>query len=99
MIRIKRSGPERINRAFVRSLDARRMTVDAVLLNKNAARREPESSNFQGGSMSSKSCVVLAATLLPGGGNIVRNTSVTRAGDFLLANSLVNGLTLVTIEK
>jgi len=36
---------------------------------------------------------------IPGGGNIVRNTSVTRDGDFLLANSLVNGLTLVTIAK
>jgi virginiamycin B lyase len=36
---------------------------------------------------------------IPGGGNIVRNTSVTRDGNFLLANSLVNGLTLVTIEK
>jgi virginiamycin B lyase len=36
---------------------------------------------------------------IPGGGNIVRNTSVTRDGDFLLANSLVNGITLVTIEK
>ena len=36
---------------------------------------------------------------IPGGGNIVRNTSVTRDGDFLLANSLVNALTLVTIEK
>ena len=35
----------------------------------------------------------------PGGGNIVRNTAVTRDGDFLLADSLVNGLTLVTIEK
>jgi virginiamycin B lyase len=36
---------------------------------------------------------------IPGGGNIVRNTSVTPDGDFLLANSLVNGLTLVRIEK
>ena len=36
---------------------------------------------------------------IPGGGNIVRNTSVTRDGNFLLANSLVNGITLVTIEK
>ena len=30
---------------------------------------------------------------------IVRNTSVTRDGNFMLANSLVNGVTLVTIEK
>jgi hypothetical protein len=29
----------------------------------------------------------------------VRNTSVTRDGNFLLANSLMNGLTLVTLEK
>jgi virginiamycin B lyase len=36
---------------------------------------------------------------IPGGGNIVRNTSVTSDGNFLLANSLVNGVTLVTIEK
>jgi virginiamycin B lyase len=36
---------------------------------------------------------------IPGGGNIVRNTSVTRDGNFMLANSLVNGVTLVTIEK
>ena len=36
---------------------------------------------------------------IPGGGNIVRNTSVTRDGNFLLANSLVNSVTLVTIEK
>jgi len=36
---------------------------------------------------------------IPGGGNIVRNTSVTREGNFMLANSLVNGVTLVTIGK
>jgi len=36
---------------------------------------------------------------IPGGGNIVRNTSVTPSGDFLLANSLVNTLTLVKIQK
>jgi virginiamycin B lyase len=36
---------------------------------------------------------------IPGGGNIVRNTSVTRDGKFVLANSLVNQVTLVTIEK
>jgi virginiamycin B lyase len=36
---------------------------------------------------------------IPGGGNIVRNTSVTRDGQFVLANSLVNRVTLVTIEK
>jgi virginiamycin B lyase len=36
---------------------------------------------------------------IPGGGNIVRNTSVTRDGNWLLANSLVNGITLVTIPK
>jgi virginiamycin B lyase len=35
---------------------------------------------------------------IPGGGNIVRNTSVTPDGNFLLANSLVNGVTLVTIK-
>src|SRR6266403_1226886 len=31
---------------------------------------------------------------IPGGGNIVRNTSITREGDFVLANSLVNRVTL-----
>jgi virginiamycin B lyase len=36
---------------------------------------------------------------IPGGGNIVRNTSVTPDGNFLLANSLVNSVTLVTIPK
>src|SRR5437899_2411702 len=36
---------------------------------------------------------------IPGGGNIVRNTSVTRGGDFVLANSLVNAVTLVRIAK
>src|SRR5216684_2075674 len=36
---------------------------------------------------------------IPGGGNIVRNTSVTRDGNFLLANSLMNDITLVTIKR
>jgi virginiamycin B lyase len=36
---------------------------------------------------------------IPGGGNIVRNTSVTRDGDFVLANSLVNEVTLVKVPK
>jgi virginiamycin B lyase len=36
---------------------------------------------------------------IPGGGNIVRNTSVTREGDFVLANSLMNDVTLVSIKK
>jgi len=36
---------------------------------------------------------------IPGGGNIVRNTSVTRDGDFVLANSLVNAVTMVKISK
>ena len=36
---------------------------------------------------------------IPGGGNIVRNTSVTREGDFVLANSLVNAVTMVKISK
>jgi virginiamycin B lyase len=36
---------------------------------------------------------------IPGGGNIVRNTSVTRDGSFVLANSLVNAVTLVKILK
>ena len=37
--------------------------------------------------------------VIPGGGYIVRNTSVTREGNFVLANSLDNGVTLVTISK
>jgi virginiamycin B lyase len=37
--------------------------------------------------------------VIPGGGNIVRNTSVSPAGDFVLANSLTNEVTLVKIEK
>ncbi len=36
---------------------------------------------------------------IPGGGNIVRNTSVTPDGNFVLANSLVNAVTLVSISK
>ena len=36
---------------------------------------------------------------LPGGGNIVRNTSVTTDGDFVLANSLMNAVTLVKIPR
>jgi virginiamycin B lyase len=36
---------------------------------------------------------------IPGGGYIVRNTSVTRDGDFILANSLANEVTRVTIIK
>jgi virginiamycin B lyase len=36
---------------------------------------------------------------IPGGGDIVRNTSVTRDGNFVLANSLANSVTLVTIAK
>jgi len=37
--------------------------------------------------------------VIPGGGNIVRNTSVTPDGNFVLANSLVNAVTLVKILK
>ena len=36
---------------------------------------------------------------IPGGGNIVRNTSVTPDGNFVLADSLVNSVTLVKISK
>jgi virginiamycin B lyase len=36
---------------------------------------------------------------IPGGGNIVRNTSVTPGGDFVLANSLVNAVTLVKLGR
>jgi virginiamycin B lyase len=36
---------------------------------------------------------------IPGGGNIVRNTSITPDGNFVLANSLVNSVTLVTLPK
>ena len=37
---------------------------------------------------------------IPGsGGNIVRNTDVTKGGNFVLANSLTNEVTLVTIGK
>jgi virginiamycin B lyase len=49
-------------------------------------RFEPETAKFQ-------------SWPIPGGGNIVRNTSVTRDGEFVLANSLVNTVTLVTIMK
>jgi virginiamycin B lyase len=36
---------------------------------------------------------------IPGGGNIVRNTDVTKNGDFVLANSLKNEVTVVRIAK
>jgi len=36
---------------------------------------------------------------IPGGGHIVRNTDVTKDGDFVLANSLVNTVSLVKIPK
>jgi len=36
---------------------------------------------------------------IPGGGNIVRNTDVTRDGKFVLANSLTNEVTLVSPGK
>ena len=36
---------------------------------------------------------------IPGGGNIVRNTDVTKDGNFVLANSLANTVTLVRIAK
>ena len=36
---------------------------------------------------------------IPGGGNIVRNTDVTKDGNFVLANSLTNEVTLVRIRK
>ena len=36
---------------------------------------------------------------IPGGGNIVRNVDVTRGGNWVLANSLVNEVTLVQIGK
>ena len=36
---------------------------------------------------------------IPGGGNIVRNTDVTPDNNWVLANSLANEVTLVTIPK
>jgi virginiamycin B lyase len=36
---------------------------------------------------------------IPGGGHIVRNTDVTKDGDFVLANSLVNTVSLVKIPR
>jgi virginiamycin B lyase len=36
---------------------------------------------------------------IPGGGNIVRHTDVTRDGQFVLANSLTNEVTLVSVRK
>jgi virginiamycin B lyase len=41
----------------------------------------------------------LQSWLIPGGGDIVRNTSVTPDGNFVLANSLTNEVTLVKIVK
>ena len=36
---------------------------------------------------------------IPGGGNTVRNASVMPDGNLVLANSLVNAVTVVTIPK
>ncbi len=36
--------------------------------------------------------------VIPGGGDIVRNTDVTADGNFVLANSLVNGVSLVQLK-
>jgi virginiamycin B lyase len=36
---------------------------------------------------------------IPGGGHIVRNTDVTKDGDFVLANSLVNTVSLVKVPR
>ena len=36
---------------------------------------------------------------IPGGGNIVRNTDVTPDNNWVLANSLTNEVTLVTLPK
>ena len=47
-------------------------------------RFDPKTSKFQ-------------SWAIPGGGDIVRNTSVTKDGNFVLANSLVNTVTLVKI--
>jgi virginiamycin B lyase len=49
-------------------------------------RFDPKTENFQ-------------SWVIAGGGNIVRNTDVTRDGNFVLANSLVNAVTLVEIDK
>src|SRR5258706_2192396 len=49
-------------------------------------RFDPNSQNFQ-------------SWAIPGGGNIVRNTDVTPDNNWVLANSLANEVTLVTIPK
>lgn len=49
-------------------------------------RFDPKSEKFQ-------------SWVIPGGGNIVRNTSVTKDGGFVLANSLVNEVTVVRTGK
>jgi virginiamycin B lyase len=36
--------------------------------------------------------------VIPGGGNIVRNTDVSPDGNFVLANSLVNAVSLVELK-
>jgi virginiamycin B lyase len=48
-------------------------------------RFDPKSEKFQ-------------AWTIPGGGDIVRNTDVTPDGNFVLANSLMNAVTLVEIR-
>ena len=36
---------------------------------------------------------------IPGGGDIVRNTSVARDGAIVLANSLVNQITVLRVQR
>jgi len=59
---------------------------ESEVLPNTVVRFDPKSEKFQ-------------TWTIPGGGNIVRNTDVTREGDFVLANSLTNEVTLVRIQQ
>jgi virginiamycin B lyase len=59
---------------------------ESEALPNTIVRFDPKSEKFQ-------------SWTIPGGGNIVRNTDVTKEGNFVLANSLVNTVTLVSIPK
>src|SRR2546425_7847912 len=74
------------SRPYGMALDSRGNLFVVQFGTNKVARVDPKTEKFQ-------------SWAIPGGGNIVRNTDVTRDGNFVLANSLVNEVTLVRIAK
>src|SRR3989441_889592 len=74
------------SRPYGMALDSRGNLFVVQFGTNKVVRFDPKTEKFQ-------------SWAIPGGGNIVRNTDVTRDGNFVLANSLVNEVTLVRIAK